>query len=76
MSPNLRVFSVSLTVLEIFALIVDLSLSLAIELLKKIIFTETIIYGTIQLEYFIDFTSCGACKSIFRRHWVDSNFGF
>ena len=38
---------------------------------KKIIFNETIIYKMIQLEYSVDFTSYGACKSVFERHRVD-----
>ena len=34
-------------------------------IVAKISFTETIIYKMIQLQYFVDFTSYGACKSVF-----------
>ena len=30
----------------------------------------------IQFEYSVDFTSYGACKSVFERHQVDWNFDF
>ena len=30
----------------------------------------------IKLEYSVDFTSYGACKSVFSRHRIDSNFDF
>ena len=45
-------------------------------MVQKIIFTETITYNRSSLGYSVDFTSYGACKSVFSRHQVDSNFDF
>ena len=41
-------------------------------MVQKIIFTEQMI----QLEYSVDLTSYGAHKSVFSRHWIDSDFDF
>ena len=41
------------------------SINLRDQIVSKISFTETMIYKMIQLQYSVDFTSYGACKSVF-----------